>query len=51
MRDLSPDDFELDALWRSVFGEPMPLRGAPEIARKILGDHVARQGLGPLADD
>ena len=40
--ELSPDDAELDALWRKVFGQPLPMRGSPEIARKILADHMAK---------
>lgn len=42
MPELSPEDAELDALWREVFGQPLPMLGAPEIARKILADHMAR---------
>lgn len=42
MLDLSPEDAELDALWRKVFGQPLPMLGAPKIARKILEDHLKR---------
>lgn len=41
MTGLSPEDAELDALWREVFGQPLPMLGSPEIARKILADHLA----------
>lgn len=40
-RDIPPDDAELDVLWRAAFGQPLPMLGAPEIARKILADHLA----------
>lgn len=33
---LSPDDAHLNRLWRETFGQPMPLIGAPDIARRIL---------------
>lgn len=33
---LSPDDAHLNRLWCETFGQPMPLIGAPEIARRIL---------------
>jgi len=42
MDKLSPDDAELDALWRKMFGQPLPMLGSPEIARKILADHEAK---------
>ncbi|ADL01324.1 DNA methylase [Brevundimonas subvibrioides] len=42
MAELSSVDAELDAMWRKVFGQPLPMLGAPEIARKILADHVAK---------
>lgn len=32
----SPDDAHLNRLWCETFGQPMPLIGAPEIARRIL---------------
>lgn len=33
---LSPDDAHLNQLWRETFGQPLPLIGAPDIARRIL---------------
>ena len=33
---LTPDDAHLNRLWRETFGQPMPLIGAPDIARRIL---------------
>lgn len=33
---LSPDEAHLNRLWRDTFGQPMPLIGAPDIARRIL---------------
>lgn len=33
---LSPDDAHLNRLWFETFGQPLPLIGAPEIARRIL---------------
>lgn len=42
---LSPDDAHLNRLWRQTFGQPMPLIGAPDIARRIL-----RQNGVPASD-
>ena len=42
---LSPDDAHLNRLWREKFGQPMPLIGAPDIARRIL-----RQNGVPASD-
>lgn len=39
---MSPEDAEVDALWRRVFGQPLPMLGSPKIAKKILADHVAK---------
>ena len=39
---LSQTDAELDVLWRAVFGQPLPMLGAPEIAEAILADHLAQ---------
>lgn len=39
---LSPVDAELDALWREVFGQPLPMLGSPEIATRILADQAAK---------
>ena len=36
VRELSPDDAALDALWRETFGQPLPILGAGHIVRKIL---------------
>jgi len=36
---LSPDEAHLDRLWREAFGQPLPLIGAPDIARRILRQH------------
>lgn len=33
---LTPDDAHLNHLWHETFGQPMPLIGAPDIARRIL---------------
>ena len=38
VRELSPDDAALDALWRETFGQPLPILGAGHIVRKILKD-------------
>lgn len=42
---LSPDEVHLNRLWRETFGQPMPLIGAPDIARRIL-----RQNGVPASD-
>jgi len=34
---MTDDDRELDALWREKFGEPLPILGASEIVRRVLG--------------
>lgn len=48
---LSPEDAELDARWRAVFGQPLPIIGAADIARAVLDAAVkagrAEAGLGP----
>lgn len=44
-RDLTPEEVRLDKLWREHFGQPMPMIGAPDVARRILrqnGVHVRR---------
>lgn len=38
-RDLTPEDARLDQLWRERFGQPLPMIGAPEVARRILREH------------
>ena len=51
---LSPDEAHLNDLWRETFGQPMPLIGAPDIARRILRQHgvspddLNRQTSGPM---
>jgi hypothetical protein len=35
-KDLDVEDIELDARWRDLFGEPLPIRGAHAIVRHIL---------------
>ncbi|HEY1072374.1 hypothetical protein [Brevundimonas sp.] len=46
---LPPDEAHLDALWRERFGQPMPMIGAPDIARRILRqDGVSPQALKPV---
>lgn len=37
MNTLSPIDAELDRLWRERFGQPLPLRGCPDLAYRVLG--------------
>ena len=36
---MTDEDRELDALWRARFGEPMPILGAADIVRALLGLH------------
>jgi len=38
-RTLSPEEARLDRLWREHFGQPLPMIGAPEVARRILRQH------------
>ncbi|MBB4797928.1 hypothetical protein HNP32_001652 [Brevundimonas bullata] len=45
---LSPDDAHLNRLWLETFGQPLPLIGAPEIARRILRQNgVSARDLQP----
>ncbi len=34
--EMSPQDRELDRLWRARFGEPLPMLGCAAIARRVL---------------
>lgn len=36
MSVMSAEDALLDERWRRMFGQPLPMLGAPEIARTIL---------------
>jgi hypothetical protein len=47
MLPISDEDKELDALWRELFGQPLPMLGAPELARSIIAQHLLKSG--PLA--
>jgi hypothetical protein len=48
---LSPEDAHLNRLWRETFGQPMPLIGAPDIARRILRQNgVSARDLAPPID-
>lgn len=47
MGQLSDEDAHLDEQWRLVFGQPLPMLGAPDIARQILNEHIARQEAEP----
>lgn len=38
-RPLTPEEVRLDRLWRERFGQPLPMIGAPEVARRILRQH------------
>lgn len=40
MADMSSEDAKLDVLWRQVFGGPLPMLGAPDIAKAILKEHA-----------
>ena len=42
MVQTSHEDIELDTLWRKVFGQPLPVVGAPDVARRIIREHLAR---------
>lgn len=35
-------DIELDREWRAVFGGPLPVLGAPDIARKLIREQRQR---------
>ena len=43
----SPIDAELDARWRAAFGQPLPMLGAPDVARAILREHDASTAGNP----
>jgi len=36
MEPMGKADRALDALWRGLYGQPLPLRGAPELALRII---------------
>lgn len=36
MRQLAPEDAELDHLWRARYGQPMPLSGCADLVREVL---------------
>lgn len=40
MTPLTPEDRELDRLWRLMFNQPLPMLGAPDVARAILAQHA-----------
>lgn len=40
MTALTPEDRELDRLWRLAFKQPLPMLGAPDAARSILAQHA-----------
>lgn len=42
MTVMSAEDEMLDALWREAFGQPLPMLGAPDIARRILAEHRSK---------
>lgn len=46
MTSTSKEDIELDRLWREAFNQPLPLLGAPDIAKAILDEHRAKAGRG-----
>ena len=38
---------QLEAEWRSRFGEPLPLRTEPDLIRRILDEAIQHLGLTP----
>lgn len=38
------EEIELDKLWRETFKQPLPMLGAPDIARAILNEHRDKSG-------
>jgi hypothetical protein len=42
---LSPDEIELDRLWRQRFGQPLPILGCADLIRTLLGE----DGCGAVA--
>lgn len=38
---MTEEDRELDVLWRQVFRQPLPMLGAPGVARAILAQHTS----------
>ena len=41
MTGMTDEDRELDAQWRLVFQQPLPMLGAPDVARAILAQHTS----------
>lgn len=50
MEPLGEADRALDALWRGLYGQPLPLRGAPELALRIIIESERPQWLQEPAD-
>lgn len=48
MEPTSEEEIELDRLSRKAFNQPLPMLGAPDIARAILNEHLNRsvRGIG-----
>ena len=42
MKPTSEEEIELDRRWREAFNQPLPMLGAPDIARAILDEHMAK---------
>lgn len=40
MNPMTAEGRELDVLWRQTFKQPLPMLGAPEVARAILDRHI-----------
>ena len=40
--ELPHTDAELDILWRALTGQPLPISGAPEIAKALLAEHLKK---------
>ena len=51
MVQISDEDAELDEQWRQVFGQPLPLLGAPGIARQIIHEQLSRIASDRIASD
>jgi hypothetical protein len=44
MEPLAEEDRAVDALWRSLYGQPLPIRGAPMLALEIIAQFERSAG-------